>query len=130
MVLNIPAGDLTDVLVVMALLSITGLALTVVPSIRAWRMQMASLFALSAVWVSLISRALTTDDYGPTCRAHHKGEWPLLILTIAWAFVLLAATFIPTPPFQNRAARVGVSLASIAVLPGTIAYVFHVQQSC
>jgi cbb3-type cytochrome oxidase subunit 1 len=132
MIANLLDRDLTDVFVlVLAILGVIGLVLAFVRSVRAWRVQMAALLAFAALWAGVIVSALTSSAHGSDCgEAHHEGEWPVLIVTLAWSLVLLVAMLAPRPPFHYRAVRLASALANAALPGGTIAYLSHVQPTC
>jgi hypothetical protein len=124
--------DTTDDLVLAWFaLGAIGLVLAFRVSVRSWRLQMAALLALSALLAEGFARALASNDYGSDCgEPHHEGEWPMLILTVAWSLFLLVCILLPNPPAQHRAFRVGTSLVGAAFPLGTVAYIVHVQPPC
>jgi hypothetical protein len=71
---------------------------------------------------------LVNDSVGHDCnQADHTGELPALILSLAWAAGLIAATAIPDPPVARLSIRLGIPFATVALIGGTILLLLSVQ---
>jgi hypothetical protein len=99
-----------------------GLALARARARRGWRVQVSVLLALTAMWAVALGVVLSDDAIGHDCSAaDHSGELPALIVAIAWAAALLAALLAPRPPAARTSIRVGMPLATVAVIGGSLA---------
>jgi len=132
MISNLFDSDGTDDLVLaMGVFGLVGLVLMYFLSRRAWRIQVAALLVLTGIWAGTLAQALTSNAYGSDCgEPHHGGEWPMLIVTLAWTVALLVALVAPNPPYDRIAARAALPLLTGAVIAGTFAVLLHVQPPC
>jgi hypothetical protein len=129
---NLFDRDHTDVLVLlMGIFAAVGLALAVFLTRRAWQAQVVALLALTGTWAGVLADKLASDSYGHDCNEpHHEGDLPMLIVTLAWAGVLLVGLLARNPPFARVMVRVALPLLTAALIGGTIAVLLRVQPAC
>jgi hypothetical protein len=82
-------------------------------------------------WAGVLADKLASDSYGHDCNEpHHEGDLPMLIVTLAWAGVLLVGLLARNPPFARVMVRVALPLLTAALIGGTIAVLLRVQPAC
>lgn len=105
-----------------------GLGLGIARSRQGWRIQMSVLLGLTAMWGIAVAGFLADDGIGHGCTvADHTGEWPSLLVTLAWAGALAAALTRPDPPATRLAIRLAVPILTLAVIGGTIVALVSLQ---
>lgn len=123
------AGGAGDVYVAtMYVLAGLGLALGMARSRSGWRIQMGVLLGLTAMWAAALAGFLADDAVGHDCAVtDHTGEWPSLLMTLAWAGVVAAALARPDPPVARLAIRLGLPVLTLALIGGTGAALVSLQ---
>lgn len=105
-----------------------GLGLGMARSRPGWRIQMGVLLALTAMWAAALAGFLSDNGVGHECTAaDHTGEWPSLLVTLAWAGALAAALARPDPPVTRLAVRLGLPVLTLAVIGGTVVALVSLQ---
>jgi|SRR6185312_9875892 len=112
----------------MCLLGGLGLVLCAARTPGGWRLQVAVLLGLTAMWATAVAGFLADDSIGHECTtADHGGEWPSLLVTIAWAGALGAALARPDPPVAQLAVRIGLPVLTIGLIGGTVWLMLSLQ---
>jgi len=112
----------------LCLLAGLGLLLSAARSRRGWRIQMGVLLGLTVMWAAALAGFLADDSIGHECTAaDHTGEWPSLLVTLAWAAALVAAFARLDPPVLRLAIRIGMPVLTLGLIGGTVVLMLSLQ---
>jgi len=95
------------------------------------RAQLVALLVYSVIFAVVIAAALhSSTPEGECAVVHHDGEWPALLVSLAWISVLVTLLFTEPAALDRRSPRVLLSLVTILLPVGLGIYVLSALPAC